>query len=132
MRGVQNASNPVPTRPYSPAIIVGEWIHLSGHVPVDQGGATSGSNGSEQAARVLKNLENTLQSAGASLADVVSTTVYLTDISLIDDIDTAYRAVFQGRPYPARTTVEVAALGRSDFFVEISAIAHLPAAQDAK
>ena len=132
MRGVHDARNSVPTRPYSPAVIVGEWVYVSGHVPVDQSGATCGSNGAEQAIRVLGNLENTLESAGASLADVVSTTVYLTDIALIDDIDTAYRAFFQGHPYPSRTTVEVAALGRSDFSVEISAIARLPIINDAK
>ena len=131
MRGVHDARNSAATRPYSPAVIVGEWVHLSGHVPVDQSGTTYGSNMAEQATRVLENLSNTLESAGASLAEVVSTTVYVTDISLIDDIDAVYRAFFHGHPYPARTTVEVAALARSDFAVEISAIAHLPIAKDA-
>lgn len=125
MRGVRDPRNWASSRPYSPAVVVGDWVHLSGHVPVDQAGVTSGADGAQQTAQVLANLEHTLQRAGASRADVVATTIYLTDISDIDDVDAAYAAFFGDGPYPARTTVEVSALGRADFRVEISAIARI-------
>lgn len=125
MRATRDPRNWASPRPYSAAIVVGDWIHLSGHVPVDREGATSGAAGGEQAAQVLRNLEHTLESAGGSRADVVATTVYLTDISDIDAVDAEYRAFFADGPYPSRTTVEVSSLGRAEFRVEISAIACL-------
>lgn len=125
MRGISSPDNWSSTRPYSPAVIVGEWIHLSGHVPVDKEGITCGTNAEEQTVQVLKNLQRTLDSAGASRRDVVSTTVYLTDISDIDKVDAVYREFFKGPTFPSRTTVGIAALGRSDFRVEISATAHV-------
>lgn len=126
MKAIRDPRNWASPRPYSPAVVVDGWLHLSGHVPVDQTGATSGGDGAEQTTQVLHNLEHTLDAAGASRADVVATTIYLTDISDIDAVDGAYREFFAQRPYPARTTIEVSALGRPDFRVEISAIARLP------
>lgn len=125
MRGTSSPENWSSSRPYSPAVIVGKWVYLSGHVPVDKEGFTCGTGAAEQAIQVLENLHRTLDSAGASRRDVVSTTVYLTDISDIDAVDAAYREFFQGPIFPSRTTVGIAALGRSEFRVEISAIAHV-------
>lgn len=125
MTSIRNPDNWASTRPYSPAIVTGRWAHLSGHVPVDESGATAGTTTAEQSAQVLRNLDRTLASAGGTSADIVATTVYLTDIGEIDALDEAYRAYFGDGPYPARTTVEVSALGRAEFRVEISAIAWL-------
>ncbi len=125
MRVVGDSRNWASTRPYSPAVVVGDAVYVSGHVPVDGAGATSGSNGADQVDQVLRNLGNTLESAGASPADVVATTVYLTDISEIDQVDAVYRRFFGDGPSPSRTTVQVSALGRPEFRVEISAIAYL-------
>lgn len=127
MRGIGSPENWSSTRPYSPAIIVGEWVYLSGHVPVDKEGLTCGTDTAEQTAQVLENLQNTLNSAGASRRDIVSTTVYLTDVSDMDVVDVVYREYFVGPVFPSRTTVGIAALGRSDFRVEISAIARIGA-----
>ena len=125
MRYSRHAHNWESPRAYSPAVTVGEWVHVSGHVPVDADGRTVGSDGATQAAQALGNVLRTLESAGATSDDVVATTVYLTDIADMDAVDGAYRTVFTGRSFPARTTVEVSRLGRSDFRVEISAIAHV-------
>jgi 2-iminobutanoate/2-iminopropanoate deaminase len=111
------------SRPYSPATIRGGWIHVAGHVPVDRDGRTVGTSAREQTHAVLPNIGHTLKAAGASLRDVVSTSVFLTDIH---DIDAVYREVISTEPYPARTTVQIAALGRPEFLVEVSAIAVLP------
>lgn len=125
MRTAQSAESQVPARPYSPAVIHDVWVHLAGHVPVDRDGRTSGTSAGEQARVVLQNIRHTLSAAEADMGNVVSTTVYLTDIHDIDAIDAAYREAF-AEPYPARTTVQIAALGRPEFLVEISAVAMLP------
>lgn len=125
MRKAQSAETWASSRPYSPATIHGGWIHVSGHVPVDRDGRTVGGSAQEQTQAVLLNIGHTLKAAGASLSDVVSTSVFLTDIHDIDAVDEVYREVFATEPYPARTTVQIAALGRPEFLIEISAIAVL-------
>jgi len=128
VKDVRDGRNWASSRPYSPAVIVGDCLYVSGHVPVDQAGTTSGSSGRDQAVQVLRNLGHTLEEAGAARGDVVVTTVYLTNITDIDEVDGVYREFFGDGPYPSRTTVEVAALGRPEFRVEISAIARLQSA----
>lgn len=123
MKAVANPLNWSSTRPYSPAVIVGAWVYLSGHVPVDHEGRTCGSDVEGQALQVLANIKRTLQSAGTSHRDVVATTVYLTDVNDMDSVDKVYRHFFDGPVLPSRTTVGIAALGRPDFRVEISAVA---------
>jgi enamine deaminase RidA (YjgF/YER057c/UK114 family) len=76
---------------------------------------------------VLDNLEAVLASAGASLADVVKTTVWLTDGGLFGEFNDVYRTRF-GTPYPARSTV-IARLA-VPVLVEIEAIAFRPTVQD--
>lgn len=125
MRSIRNPQSWASPRPYSPGILIDGWMHISGNVPVDEDGATVGSSAGEQTARVLSNIERTLESAGGARGSVVSTTVFLTDISDIDLVDAEYRKFFGGGPFPARTTVQISALGRSEFRVEISAIARL-------
>ena len=127
MKSVCDPRNLPPKRPYSAAVVVGKWVYASGHVPFDKDGGVVGSSASEQTAQVLRNLGYTLDSAGASRGDVVSTTIYLTHISDIDDVDAVYRDFFGEHTLPARTTVEVSALGRPEFVVEISAVARLGA-----
>lgn len=130
IRSVSDPRNLSPNRPYSPAVVAGEWVYTAGHVPFRQDGSVGGVTTSEQTEQVLRNLECTLEAAGAHREDIVATTVYLTDIRDIDGLDLAYREFFGGGPYPARTTVEISALGRSDFRVEISAIAKRPAGNE--
>lgn len=125
MKTARDPRNWSSTRPYSPAVIVDGWVYLSGHVPVDQAGATDGADGAQQTAAVLRNLDYTLHSAGATRADVVATTVYLTHMRDIDSVDATYRKFFGDSVLPSRTTVEIAALGRHEFRVEISAVARL-------
>ena len=110
-------------RPYSPAVVVGRTVYVSGHVPVDRDGRTVGSDTRDQTEQVLRNIERTLSSCGLTMADVVATTVYLTDITTMSGLDEAYRSFLAATSFPTRTTVEVSALGRADFQVEISAIA---------
>ena len=129
-RGIFDPRNLPPSRPYSPAVVVAGWVHVSGHVPFDRDGSVVGTTAREQTAQILRNIGYTLESAGASPEDIVSTTVYLTEISDIDQVDEVYREVFGEQTLPARTTVGIAALGHPAFRVEISAIAKLGSATD--
>jgi 2-iminobutanoate/2-iminopropanoate deaminase len=101
------------------------WLYVSGQVPVRADGSVVAGSAAEQAEQVIRNAEAYAASAGGTLSNVVSMTVSLTNVSDIDAIDAAVRRVFDDGAYPARTTVQVAALGRPDFDVEISVVARL-------
>lgn len=112
-----------PQRAYTPVVRVGEWIYVSGQVPVTRDGTIVTSSTADQAEQVLSNIAAGLEAGGGTMSDVVSMTVYLTDISDINVIDAVFREHFDNATYPTRTTVQVAALGREEFRVEISAVA---------
>lgn len=118
-----------PKRAYSPVVRVGDAIYVSGQVPVTGDGTVVTGSAGDQAAQVLRNIATCLEAGGATVSDVVAMTVYLIDISDIDAIDTTFRDFFPDGTYPTRTTVQIAALGRPEFHVEISAIAATSSAQ---
>jgi 2-iminobutanoate/2-iminopropanoate deaminase len=123
---VRSDAAPAPVGPYSQAVASGGLLFLSGQVPLDPKTGELAAGGIEaQCARVLDNLEAVLAAAGASLGDVVRTTVYLTDLSDFSRVNAVYAARFPGRPAPARTTVQAAALPLGAR-IEIDAIAVLP------
>jgi len=111
--------------PYSQAVSVpaGRLVFCSGQIAIDpQSGELLGAGDVRQEAhRVMKNLDAVLRAAGASLAGVVKTTIYLTDLGNFAAVNEVYAGYFPGRP-PARATVQVAALPRGAQ-VEIDAIA---------
>jgi 2-iminobutanoate/2-iminopropanoate deaminase len=111
--------------PYSQAVAVppGRLIFCSGQIPIDpQSGELAGAGDIRQEThRVMKNLEAVLRAAGASLAGVVKTTIYLVDLGNFATVNEVYAGYFTGQP-PARATVQVAALPRGAQ-VEIDAIA---------
>lgn len=76
----------------------------------------------EQAATALANLKAVLEDAGLDLSDVVKTTVFLTDVTTIDEMNDVYGGAFP-TPLPCRSTIGVAGLPSPDFKVEIEAIA---------
>lgn len=93
--------------------------YVSGIVPVDDDGQPL-TDPASAAARCLTLLAERLETAGFTMADVVRTTVYLTDIGWRDAINDAYVAAFPA-PMPARTAVEVRALPRGAM-MEVDAI----------
>lgn len=109
--------------PYSPGLRRGPFLFLSGAVPVDRGdGSTVGTEIGAQTAQVIDNLEAVLAEAGASLADVVKTTVFITEKSLAAGMNEVYGERFEP-PRPARSTFVVGPLARPEFLLEIEAIA---------
>ncbi|WP_406676308.1 RidA family protein [Moorella sp. ACPs] len=115
---------PAAIGPYSQAIKVGNLIFTSGQIPIDPAsGQVVEGGAAEQVARVMANLQAVLAAAGASLDDVVKTTLYIKDMNDFGTINEVYSRYFTKEP-PARSCVEVARLPK-DVLVEIEAIAIL-------
>jgi 2-iminobutanoate/2-iminopropanoate deaminase len=93
--------------PYTPAVRAGEWVVCSGQLGLVDGALADGVAG--QVAQAVANLGNLLAEHGLSLADVVKTTVFMTDISAYAEMNEAYTSAFGGHA-PARSAVAVAAL----------------------
>jgi 2-iminobutanoate/2-iminopropanoate deaminase len=108
--------------PYSQATISDALAYLSGQIPLDPvTGQIVDGDIAVQTARVLENLKAVLEEAGASLDDVLKTTVYLKDMGEFARMNEVYATYFPSEP-PARATVEAARLPR-DVRVEIDCIA---------
>lgn len=115
---------PAPKGPYSPAVRAGDFIYVSGQTPRDPvTGELAGADVSAQTRSTLGNLQRVLEQAGATLADVISVTVYLQRSDDWDAMNAVYREFFRG-PHPSRTTVGADLRG---ILVEISAVAYRPA-----
>ena len=116
---------PKPVSAYSQAIKDGSLLFLAGQIPLDpvSGQLVSGDIAAETD-RIIENLRAVLGAAGASLASIVKTTVYLTSMADFAAFNQAYRRHFGNHP-PARTTVAGVALPLGAR-VEIEAIAALP------
>jgi 2-iminobutanoate/2-iminopropanoate deaminase len=123
MRQVVTSSQaPAAIGPYSQAVAMGDWVFLSGQIPLGaQGGEVV--NGSIEAAttQVMENLGAVLAAAGLTFDHVVKTTIYLTDLNDFARVNAVYGRYFPENP-PARATVQVAALPRA-VPLEIDAIA---------
>ncbi|MEZ0393899.1 MAG: RidA family protein [Desulfurococcaceae archaeon] len=123
MKALYTERAPKPIGPYSQGIVVGNFIFVSGQIPIDPAtGALVGGDVREQTIRVLENVNAILNSAGASLKDVVKVTAYLVDPADFQAFNEVYTKFFEGGPYPARTTVFVKELPRGAR-VEIDVIA---------
>lgn len=123
-RVVSTTSAPAAIGPYSQAIRVGDWLFLSGQIPLDPATGELVSDDLEtQIRRVLDNLRAVLSEAGGSLASLVKTTIYLTDLADFAMVNRIY-GEYLSPPFPARATVEVKALPRGAR-VEIEGIAAL-------
>lgn len=121
---IKTAKAPGAIGPYSQAISAGNVIYASGQIPLDPATGVMVPGGiKEQTGRVLLNLQAVLEAAGASLDNVVKTTVYLSDMAQFADMNEVYATFFTGKP-PARATVQAAALPKNAL-VEIDAIAIL-------
>ena len=114
---------PAAIGPYSQGVEAsGTSINVSGQIPIDPAtGEFAGSDIRSQTEQCLKNLEAILAEAGASMADVVETTVMLTDINEFADMNEVYAQHFT-EPYPARAAFQVVALPKGAK-VEIKCVA---------
>ena len=112
--------------PYSQAVRAGDFLFVSGQIPLDPSTGQVVEGGIDaQARRVMANLQAVLAAAGASFDQVVRTTIYLADLADFGVVNDIYGGCFEP-PAPARATVQVARLPR-DARVEIDAVAYLGA-----
>jgi 2-iminobutanoate/2-iminopropanoate deaminase len=122
---IESPHTPAAIGPYSPGIKVGRMVFISGQIPVHpKNGQVVGKNVAEQTEVVLRFIKALLDQTEGALANVVKTTVYLTDLSTFDEMNAVYAKHFDYNP-PARATVEVSRLPKG-VLVEIDAIAMLP------
>jgi 2-iminobutanoate/2-iminopropanoate deaminase len=119
---VTTSGAPAAIGPYSQGIVSGDLIFCSGQLGLDPGTGDLVEGGVEaQTERALRNLASVLDAAGASIAAVVKTTVFLADINDFAAVNAVY-ARHMPDPAPARSTFAVGALPKGGL-VEIEAIA---------
>ena len=113
---------PAAIGPYSQGIRAGNTIYVSGQIPIDPAtGEFAGADIETQTRQSLTNIRNILEEAGASMKDVVKTTVLLNDIGDFAAMNKVY-AEFFSEPYPARAAFQAAAIPKGAL-VEIEAVA---------
>jgi 2-iminobutanoate/2-iminopropanoate deaminase len=109
--------------PFSQAVKCGNLVFLSGQGPIHPITHEVKGDIKAQTERMLENIKAILMAAGTTLANVVSTTVYLTDLNNFDDMNEVYRRYFPKDP-PPRATVEAGLL--RGMLVEMQCIAAIP------
>ncbi len=119
---VTTSGAPSAIGPYSQGIVSGDLVFCSGQLGLDPATGALIEGGIEaQTERALRNLASVLDAAGASMADLVKTTVFLADIADFAAVNAVY-ARHMADPAPARSTFAVGALPKGGL-IEIEAIA---------
>jgi 2-iminobutanoate/2-iminopropanoate deaminase len=122
---ITSGEAPAAIGPYSQAVRAGGLLFLSGQIALDpQSGQLVPGSIAAQTEQTMNNLRAVLRAAGANLDDVVRTTIYVVDLAHYGAVNEVYGRFFRP-PYPARSTVQVAALPRGAL-VEIDVIALVP------
>ncbi len=122
---ISAAGAPAPAGPYSPGLVAGGWIFLSGQGGFDPAtGQLVSEDIAGQTAQVFRNVEAILRSAGAGLDDIVSCLVHLSDLALFDEFNASYEEHFPGAAKPVRTTVRADLV--AGMLVEVTVIAGKP------
>lgn len=122
VKAIHTNQAPAAIGPYSQAIQAGDFVYVSGQIPIDPETSQVVEGIEAQTKQVLKNLEAILKKAGASLNQVVKFTIYLSDMEHFGTVNEIYGG-FLSEPYPARATVEVSRLPK-DVLVEMDVVAY--------
>jgi len=117
---IATTNAPAAIGPYAQAVQSGNTVYLSGQIGLDPASMQMAEGIDAQIARVFDNLKAVAAAAGGSLADAVKVNIYLTDLAHFARVNDAMAQAFS-QPYPARATVQVAALPRGAL-VEIDAV----------
>jgi 2-iminobutanoate/2-iminopropanoate deaminase len=118
---INTTNAPAPIGPYNQAVKANGFLFISGQIAIDP--TTNNIDATtveEEAEQVMKNLEAILTAAGADFSQVVKTTIFLSDMSLFQQVNQVYGSYFTGN-FPARETVAVLGLPKN-VNVEISMI----------
>jgi len=113
--------------PYTPVRSAGNLLFVSGQVGIDPATKIAPVDIEGQTKQVLKNIAAALENTGASIQDVVKTTIFVTNVDDFSKVNSVYELFFDA-PRPARSTIEVAGLpkvaGDTKLLVEIEALAY--------
>lgn len=114
---------PAAVGPYSQAIAAGDLLFCAGQIPLDPAtGDLIAGDITAQATRVLENVKGVLAANGMTFADVVKSTVFMVDLAEFAAMNAVYSQYFT-EPFPARSTIQVAALPRgARVEIEVTAV----------
>lgn len=122
VKEIHTTNAPAAIGPYSQAIEAGDFIYVSGQIPVEPATGEVVEGIEEQTHQVLKNLKAILTEAGANFSQVVKFTIYLASIEDFATVNEIYGSYLE-KPYPARATVEVSRLPK-DVLVEMDVVVY--------
>lgn len=123
MKQIKTDKAPQAIGPYSQAIICGNLLFTSGQIPIIPETGELAQGLEAQAHQVFKNIKNLIEASGASMDNVVKTTVFIKDMNDFAKINEIYAEYFT-EPYPARSCVEVARLPK-DVSLEVETIVEI-------
>lgn len=121
MKTIYSKNAPEPIGPYSHAVQAGNFVFVSGQVGKDAAGVMHNENIKAETTMVLTNVKNILEAAGLTMANIVKTTIFLTNLDDFGQVNEVYGSYFTGN-YPARETVQVSRLPLN-VNIEISVVA---------
>lgn len=122
-RIVSTKNAPAAIGPYSQAVIAGDYMFISGQIPLNpETGKVDSKTIQDQSKQVIKNLSAICEENNCNLSDIVKLTIYLIDLENFSEVNSVMEDFFQ-KPYPARATIEVSKLPL-DVQIEIEAIVY--------
>ena len=122
LKDIKTDKAPAAIGPYSQAIQAGDFLYVSGQIPINPESGEVVEGIEKQTEQVLNNLKAILTEAGTDFSKVVKFTIFLKDMETFGTVNEIYGS-FLEKPYPARATVEVARLPK-DVLVEMDVIAY--------
>ncbi|MDD6482997.1 MAG: RidA family protein [Clostridiales bacterium] len=123
MKEIKTNNAPAAIGPYSQAIIAGNILFTSGQIPINPATGEIPEGVEAQARQAFDNVKNLIEASGASIDNVVKTTVFIKNMEDFGKINEIYAEYFT-EPYPARSCVEVARLPK-DVLLEVETIVEL-------
>lgn len=120
---INTSKSPAPIGPYNQAILKGNTLYISGQIALDgESMKLNNKSISDETHQVMKNLKNILEEAKMSFNDVVKSSIFLSDMSLFNEVNKIYGSYLTPGNEPARETIAVKTLPMN-VNVEISMIA---------
>ena len=123
---IKTDAAPDPVGPYNQAIKAGNFVYCSGQIAINPNNNKIDCLGDikGETTQVLNNLKAVLTASGASLEDVIKTTIFLTDLNNFQIVNEIYSEFFRNEPSPARACVEVSSLPKG-VLIEIDCVAYI-------
>jgi 2-iminobutanoate/2-iminopropanoate deaminase len=112
--------------PFSEGVLTGDTLYVAGHIGLDPATGTAPDNAEAEARLVMDTVKRTVEKAGFKMDDLVTVTVYCTDLKLYDTFNGVYRGYFTGQ-FPARAFIGVATLLRNGHFEVMGVAVRQPA-----